>query len=103
MEPRRAPARCGFEIGTGGFNGNLVGYIYNIYILLLYIVLDNNRFIYIYIYYYILYLTIIDSYRYIYIMKLVTEENLPRFTPQGFAPFRPRTSVPASLGECSTI
>ena len=39
---------------------------------------------------------------YIYIMKLVTEENLPRFTPQGFAPFRPRTSVPASLGGCST-
>ena len=34
--------------------------------------------------------------------KLVTEENLPRFTPQGFAPFRPRTSVPASLGGCST-
>ena len=32
----------------------------------------------------------------------MTEENLPRFTPQGFAPFRPRTSVPASLGGCST-
>jgi hypothetical protein len=36
------------------------------------------------------------------VMKLVMEENLPRFTPQGFAPFRPRTSVPASHGECNT-
>ena len=43
---------------------------------------DQRRYVYIYIY--IL----------IYIMKLVMQENLPRFTPQGFAPFRPRTSVP---------
>ena len=52
MEARRAPARCGFEIGTGGFNGNLVGYIIYTYIII-YVQYNFWEPIYIYIYIYI--------------------------------------------------